>query len=202
MSNFYCQRVCGEVGFSIDEWNAAFQYCNSAGLSEADRNKILHPEPCNEQCFACLAIVGDRRNKTKALNNINHDQNNSNTQLPVEVVERIGLEARRFAFFNYIHAGLQPEAKFEDVETWPYMAQASYHSIRNYLTQPGCYPYKETTIFTEYATKLHQVEQEFDKLHQDHTEAKVLLTEVFQKHESGLLPDRFIYLKIKKFLYG
>lgn len=33
-------------------------------------------------------------------------------------------------------------------------------------------------------------------------DAKVLLNEVFQKHESGLLPDRFIYNKIKMFLYG
>lgn len=29
-----------------------------------------------------------------------------------------------------------------------------------------------------------------------------LLFEVFQKHESGLLPDRFVYDKIKMFLYG
>lgn len=34
------------------------------------------------------------------------------------------------------------------------------------------------------------------------TEAAHLLHEVFQKHESGLLPDRFIYNKIKMFLYG
>lgn len=33
-------------------------------------------------------------------------------------------------------------------------------------------------------------------------EAKKLLNEVFRKHESGLLPDRFIYEKIKSFLYG
>lgn len=32
-------------------------------------------------------------------------------------------------------------------------------------------------------------------------EAKNLLHEVFQKHESGLLPDRFVYEKIKSFLY-
>jgi hypothetical protein len=35
-----------------------------------------------------------------------------------------------------------------------------------------------------------------------HDEAKKLLDEVFQKHESGLLPDRFVYDKIKMFLYG
>ncbi len=37
-----------------------------------------------------------------------------------------------------------------------------------------------------------------EKLH----EAQEILREVFQKHESGLLPDRFVYDKIKKFLYG
>lgn len=33
-------------------------------------------------------------------------------------------------------------------------------------------------------------------------ESAHLLREVFTKHESGLLPDRFIYEKIKTFLYG
>lgn len=32
--------------------------------------------------------------------------------------------------------------------------------------------------------------------------SRKLLYEVFRKHESGLLPDRFIYEKIKTFLYG
>jgi hypothetical protein len=35
-----------------------------------------------------------------------------------------------------------------------------------------------------------------------HNEAKKLLDEVFRKHEAGLLPDRFIYEKIKSFLNG
>lgn len=35
-----------------------------------------------------------------------------------------------------------------------------------------------------------------------YNEAKKLLDEVFRKHESGLLPDRFIYEKIKTFLNG
>lgn len=33
------------------------------------------------------------------------------------------------------------------------------------------------------------------------SKAKDLLHEVFQKHETGLLPDRFVYEKIKSFLY-
>jgi hypothetical protein len=35
-----------------------------------------------------------------------------------------------------------------------------------------------------------------------HNEAKKLLDEVFRKHESGLLPDRFVYKKIKTFSNG
>ena len=27
---FYCQKVCGDVNFSIEEWNKAFKYCNDA----------------------------------------------------------------------------------------------------------------------------------------------------------------------------
>jgi hypothetical protein len=62
---------------------------------------------------------------------------------------------------------------------------------------------------TEYATKLHMLQKvaiESDKQRKEANdglrEAKKLLNEVFRKHESGLLPDRFVYDKIKKFLYG
>jgi hypothetical protein len=76
---------------------------------------------------------------------------------------------------------------------------------------------------TSYAIKLRQVQREKDQLQYDNEvlnnrvilkdtqlnnlrktadEAKKLLDEVFRKHESGLLPDRFIYEKIKRFLYG
>lgn len=66
---FYCQNICGEVGFSIHEWNNALDYCDNAGIVGIDRDKILHPEklPCAEQCFSCMAIVGERRNKTKLI---------------------------------------------------------------------------------------------------------------------------------------
>ncbi len=64
---FYCQKVCGDENFSIEEWNKALAYCNNAGIEGVERDKILHPEkfPCTEQCFTCMAIVGERRLKTK-----------------------------------------------------------------------------------------------------------------------------------------
>jgi hypothetical protein len=54
----------------------------------------------------------------------------------------------------------------------------------------------------EYATKLHEAQQECEKVDSKLLDAIDLLRKVFQKHESGLLPDRFIYEKIKRFLYG
>lgn len=61
----------------------------------------------------------------------------------------------------------------------------------------------------EYAIKLHQLlnattegDKERKVVNDQLREAKKLLDEVFRKHEAGLLPDRFIYEKIKLFLYG
>ena len=71
----YCQKVCGDEDFSIEEWNEALRYCNDAGIEGIERDKILHPEkfPCEEQCFACMAIVGERRLKTKQLKSISNN---------------------------------------------------------------------------------------------------------------------------------
>lgn len=65
----YCQKVCGEVGFSIKAWNEALKYCNDNGIKGEERDKILHPEkyPCKEQCLSCMAIVAERRLKTQEL---------------------------------------------------------------------------------------------------------------------------------------
>ena len=66
---FYCQKLCGEVDFSIDEWNKALKYCNDLAIEGEDRDKILNPElfPCTEQCFDCMVIVGETRLKNKKL---------------------------------------------------------------------------------------------------------------------------------------
>lgn len=63
MSNFYCQIKCGEVGFSIDEWNKAFKEIEAMPISEVDKYKLRNPEPCKDQCFDCIAIVGETRTK-------------------------------------------------------------------------------------------------------------------------------------------
>lgn len=65
--NFYCQVKCGSEDFSIDEWNKAFDYCNKAGIEGIERDKILQGEPCEKQCFDCMAIVGETRKKNKHL---------------------------------------------------------------------------------------------------------------------------------------
>ena len=66
---FYCQNACGEVDFSIDEWNKAFKYCNDAGIEGIERDKILSPElfPCETQCEACMNIVLDTQIKNRKL---------------------------------------------------------------------------------------------------------------------------------------
>lgn len=67
MTNFYCQQKCGIVGFSIDEWNKAYKEINAMPISEAEKQRLIDGEPCTEQCFDCMAIVGERRIKTRKL---------------------------------------------------------------------------------------------------------------------------------------
>lgn len=65
--HFYCQNLCGDVNFSIDEWNEAFDEVKN--MSNEIQNMVLGKQPaCKEQCFACISIVGQRRLETKKLN--------------------------------------------------------------------------------------------------------------------------------------
>lgn len=63
----YCQKVCGEEEFSIDEWNKTSISLDKTNLSEDQKNEILFPSSCEKQCFDCMAIVGKRQIKTKQL---------------------------------------------------------------------------------------------------------------------------------------
>ena len=66
-STFYCQKICGDQGFDIKEWNRAYNECLLMGLSESETSKILEGEPCTTQCVDCACIVGERRIKTQKL---------------------------------------------------------------------------------------------------------------------------------------
>lgn len=58
--NFYCQQLCGFQNFSIEEWNDYNKRCNALGITpEPHRTHII----CKEQCFDCIAIVGETRLK-------------------------------------------------------------------------------------------------------------------------------------------
>lgn len=65
-TNFYCQNICGDVDFSIEEWNKTYNEIKDLGLSEKEEQFILFGsgEPCKEQCFNCMAIVGERQKQT------------------------------------------------------------------------------------------------------------------------------------------
>lgn len=67
MSNFYCQQLCGEIDFSINEWNKAYDEINKLPISQEEKNKLIDGEPCKEQCFNCMAIVGEKQSNTKKL---------------------------------------------------------------------------------------------------------------------------------------
>ncbi len=65
--NFYCQKICGEEDFSIDELNKVSQDLDKTNLTEKEKQDILFPPKCSKQCFDCLALVGERQMKTKQL---------------------------------------------------------------------------------------------------------------------------------------
>lgn len=77
MSNFYCQKLCGEVGFSIDEWNKAreeYKTLTPDGqqyMDEADDSGVI----CQTQCEACKKIVLHTRVKNKAIREIQNKKN-------------------------------------------------------------------------------------------------------------------------------
>ena len=66
---FYCVKSCGDPEFDINEWNKAYKYCDDAGITGIERDKILSPSlfPCTERCERCINIVLDTQiaNKKK-----------------------------------------------------------------------------------------------------------------------------------------
>lgn len=102
-TNFYCQNVVGDANFSIDEWNKAYEEVKNES-EEIQRLVLDAPPPCKEQCFACLAIVGERRRKTIELIN-GADKNDIS-----KVAERLYAEANPKTKMNV------PSFAYEEVE--------------------------------------------------------------------------------------
>lgn len=78
--SFYCQKVCGDKDFSIEEWNKAYKYCDDAGIKGIERDKILNPElfPCIEQCEACMNVVIDTQSNWRDKFYLKHEKDKLN----------------------------------------------------------------------------------------------------------------------------
>lgn len=64
----YCQRICGEVSFSLEERNQAIKEIET--LTPEQKEFVMQVIPdCTEQCEECKAIVDAQRNKTIELIN-------------------------------------------------------------------------------------------------------------------------------------
>lgn len=69
-NNFYCQKKCGEVDFSIEEWNKAQEEMKS--LTKEQLSFVLQAETiCQKQCKGCENIV----NETRVLNRKRWEEN-------------------------------------------------------------------------------------------------------------------------------
>lgn len=122
-----------------------------------------------------------------------------NTQLPVEIRKTIWTEAEKYTegkvkainkeHFNVYNAYIDGATAYA---TKLIEVRQENDSLTNQLKKHG-------EVSNE---NIKLLRRENEKLRVDRNEAKKLLDEVFRKHEAGLLPDRFIYEKIKTFLYG
>jgi hypothetical protein len=110
-------------------------------------------------------------------------EQNNNTSLPAEVQNEITIKAEEV--YNRLD-GLAREQDSYD------FGLPMFNKVKEPIE----------TALTEYATKLHMAQRVIEKVDTKLLSAIDLLREVFQKHESGMLPDRFVYDKIKEFLYG
>jgi hypothetical protein len=66
MNNFYCQRICGEIDFSIERWNKTQQEIKT--MTPEQQSFILEARPnCKEQCESCNKIVVETRIKNQKI---------------------------------------------------------------------------------------------------------------------------------------
>ena len=83
MKNFYCQQKCTSDDFCIDEWNKSYEEIQQMPISQAEKDKLIDGEPCTEQCFACMAVVGETRNKNRLFREL-HAENELRTTPPIK----------------------------------------------------------------------------------------------------------------------
>lgn len=128
----------------------------------------------------------------------------NNAQLPVEVVEEIEKQAEAHNDRLKELAESEKDIAYAQgfAEGWHEGATAYAAKLQEVQRENDSLTNQLKTHSNVSNENIKLLRQENEKLRVDRNEAKKLLAEVFRKHECGLLPDRFIYEKIKTFLYG
>lgn len=60
--SFYCCKGIFE-DWTIEEWNEKLKALEMANIPQEEKTKQLFPDYCKEQCFRCMAVVGETRRK-------------------------------------------------------------------------------------------------------------------------------------------
>lgn len=105
----------------------------------------------------------------------------TNDKLPEVIISRINLEARQFAFYNYVTQLLHPNAEFENMDTWPNDARVCFYSILHYMSREDlCWPYKEPTLATEWA----QWKVRYDEVMKEHSDLNLALAAMLNGYQN------------------
>jgi hypothetical protein len=138
---------------------------------------------------------------------------NNPTQLPAEVSNQIESDAKAYSQQRHEDLESKKHLRIKTISYYSYVAGATEYATKLHQLQG------EVIRLTEWQEKAKELlnpifeyvdeciymfagESKTEAVIKHDKQAVALLIEVFQKHETGLLPDRFIYEKIKTFLYG
>lgn len=136
----------------------------------------------------------------------------NNTKLPVEFVNEIQNDAvdkfpEHLTNANELRIGYGAGATEYAIKL--HEAQQENERLKADIEKVISFNESLSAQFDKCHKQLMQIQKERDELKRAKSSLEanevimiLLLKEVFTKHESGLLPDRFIYEKIKTFLYG
>jgi FtsZ-binding cell division protein ZapB len=137
--------------------------------------------------------------------------NNTNPELPVEVVEEIEADANRYVLKNK-HFGEGSAAYIAGATSYATKLHQRDETIKileydNSRLKGELEGYKEA--YDEVVKDRYRLSQEndevmknYNKLKEQSTGWRPLLEEFISMHETGLLPNRFTYEKAKKFING